>query len=574
MPTIKQLPSATAVGGSDLLPLSQNGLTRSTTVTTLLNNTQPLLSLAQGTLLGRVSAGLGSPEAISIGAGLALQAGACIASGTDHLSYPLEQSLSPGDELIVNSAATPKRLPAVKLRSLFTAGSGVQIDDTGTISVTAAASGGGSGVAGPKGDTGAQGPAGQGFTFRGVWQANTSYSAYDVVTSGGQTYVAAVSVPAAATFSAASWVLAAAQGAAGSTGPAGATGPAGPTVPATAAMVGAVKPGTGLSVAADGTLNISNVSLASIGQGGAAVGQLLGWSGTGWAPTTPASGVSLTGAAPITVASGVVSLAQNGATSGNVLTWSGSAWVPQAPSATGAAVGTALPLSNGVASAGTATAASREDHRHPTDTSRAPLSSPVFAGSITLPSWTTANRPASPAPGMEGYATDTARRETYTPAGWVQYVRVSDLPKVSGQLIGSTSVAGTTTSVAIGSGLSLFGGILSATGAPVVASVTGVTIDGTSTAASTASPYQMATADRVVDVNKTAGAQTKIVLPQSPTLWVDYTVIDGKGDAAVNNITLTAAQGGTINGQPTFVMNANNDAITLRAINATTWRIT
>lgn len=40
MPTIKQLPAATAVGGNDLIPVSQNGLTRGTTVSTLLSNTQ------------------------------------------------------------------------------------------------------------------------------------------------------------------------------------------------------------------------------------------------------------------------------------------------------------------------------------------------------------------------------------------------------------------------------------------------------------------------------------------------------------------------------------------------------
>ncbi len=103
--------------------------------------------------------------------------------------------------------------------------------------------------------------------------------------------------------------------------------------------------------------------------------------------------------------------------------------------------------------------------------------------------------------------------------------------------------------------------------------VSSVSIDGSTIVASTGAPYQMLTADRVVDVNKTTGAATKILLPSNPALWVEYTVIDGKGDAGANNITVTLASG-TINGATTFVMNANNTALTLRAVNATTWRIT
>ncbi|MGI4798250.1 MAG: hypothetical protein ACRYG8_30245 [Janthinobacterium lividum] len=370
----------------------------------------------------------------------------------------------------------------------------------------------------------------------------------------------------------AAWTLAAAQGASGPSGP---TGPAGPTIPATSTALGAIKSGTGLVVAADGTLSISNVALGSIAQGGATIGQLLGWTGVGWSPTTPAAGVNYTGNAPVTVASGVISLGQNSATVGQVLTWTGTAWQPQTPSAGGAVVGTATPLSDGAAAPGTATTASREDHRHPTDTSRAPLVGPVFTTSITLPTWTTATRPSAPTAGMEGYATDTARRETYTPAGWVQYVRTADVPAASGQLLGGSGTAGTTAAVTVGSGLSLLSGVLSATApaATPVAAISGVTIDGSAIPASTSSPYQMATADRVVDVNKTSGAATKILLPQSPTLWVEYTIIDGRGDATTNNITLAASNGGSINGQASFAMNANNDAIALRAVNATTWRV-
>lgn len=51
----------------------------------------------------------------------------------------------------------------------------------------------------------------------------------------------------------------------------------------------------------------------------------------------------------------------------------------------GASIGTATPLMDGAASAGVAATASAVDHIHPTDTTRAPLASPTFTGTVTLP---------------------------------------------------------------------------------------------------------------------------------------------------------------------------------------------
>ncbi|WP_019005735.1 pyocin knob domain-containing protein [Cohnella laeviribosi] len=51
----------------------------------------------------------------------------------------------------------------------------------------------------------------------------------------------------------------------------------------------------------------------------------------------------------------------------------------------GATAGTATPLMDGTAAVGTSTAYAREDHRHPTDTTRAPLASPAFTGTPTAP---------------------------------------------------------------------------------------------------------------------------------------------------------------------------------------------
>jgi hypothetical protein len=49
--------------------------------------------------------------------------------------------------------------------------------------------------------------------------------------------------------------------------------------------------------------------------------------------------------------------------------------------------GDSLPLMDGAATAGTSKKYSREDHRHPTDTSRAPVSNPTFTGTVTGPNF-------------------------------------------------------------------------------------------------------------------------------------------------------------------------------------------
>ena len=51
----------------------------------------------------------------------------------------------------------------------------------------------------------------------------------------------------------------------------------------------------------------------------------------------------------------------------------------------GGKAGTASPQMNGTASVGTAAKFSREDHVHPTDSTRAPLASPAFTGAPTAP---------------------------------------------------------------------------------------------------------------------------------------------------------------------------------------------
>ena len=145
MPTIKQLPVAASVSGGDVIPVSQGGTTRSLTVAGLLSSTQPALSLVPGKLLGRASLVAGGPEALSVGTGLSLAGGVVAATGDDHVRLPVVGTLTAGDEVVVNSAGAAKRMPAGVLRGLFKAGSGIAIDDAGTISAPSA------GVPGPPG---------------------------------------------------------------------------------------------------------------------------------------------------------------------------------------------------------------------------------------------------------------------------------------------------------------------------------------------------------------------------------------------------------------------------------------
>ena len=141
MPTIKQLPTATSVSVTDVLPVSQGGTTRGLSVGNLLSSTQPALSLASGSLLGRVSATAGGPEPVGVGGGLALGSGLIMATGDDHTRLAISASLSPTDEVVVNSGGIAKRMAATLLRGLFAAGTGVIIDGNGTISASATSAG-------------------------------------------------------------------------------------------------------------------------------------------------------------------------------------------------------------------------------------------------------------------------------------------------------------------------------------------------------------------------------------------------------------------------------------------------
>lgn len=73
MPTISQLPVAVAVGPDDRIMLDQAGKSVGVRTADLLASTQAALTMAQGSVLARVTQGPGGPQPIPLGAGLTLK---------------------------------------------------------------------------------------------------------------------------------------------------------------------------------------------------------------------------------------------------------------------------------------------------------------------------------------------------------------------------------------------------------------------------------------------------------------------------------------------------------------------
>ena len=112
MPTISQLPPATSVTAEDEVPVSQAGTARSASIGLILASTQPSISIASPSLLGRTSLGPGSPEQVDAGLGLQLAAGTLAANGLDHASFPLLAQVSPQTDVVVSSQGNPMLMQA------------------------------------------------------------------------------------------------------------------------------------------------------------------------------------------------------------------------------------------------------------------------------------------------------------------------------------------------------------------------------------------------------------------------------------------------------------------------------
>jgi hypothetical protein len=98
---------------------------------------QPAIIAPTGVLLGRVSIDPGGPEPVVLGTGLVLSANTVEATGADHALFAPKAVLVPTDQVVLSSGGTPALLPLAALRGLFSAGSNVTIDQSGTISAAA-----------------------------------------------------------------------------------------------------------------------------------------------------------------------------------------------------------------------------------------------------------------------------------------------------------------------------------------------------------------------------------------------------------------------------------------------------
>jgi hypothetical protein len=79
----------------------------------------------------------------------------------------------------------------------------------------------------------------------------------------------------------------------------------------------------------------------------------------------------------------------------------------------------------------------------------------------------------------------------------------------------------------------------------------------------TTTPITAALTDSIVISNMAAASAVAVTLPTTPTTGLELTIKDGKGDAGANNITISPAGGGTIDGAGTKVINTNWGAVTL-----------
>lgn len=83
--------------------------------------------------------------------------------------------------------------------------------------------------------------------------------------------------------------------------------------------------------------------------------------------------------------------------------------------------------------------------------------------------------------------------------------------------------------------------------------------------------YTVGATTNVVVINKDTGSATAVTLPSSPATGLTVTVKDGKGDAATNNITVSAASG-NIDGSATSVISADYGARVF-VYNGTQWNV-
>lgn len=85
-------------------------------------------------------------------------------------------------------------------------------------------------------------------------------------------------------------------------------------------------------------------------------------------------------------------------------------------------------------------------------------------------------------------------------------------------------------------------------------------------------PVTVAADADVIYTDLTAPGAVSVVLPVAAKIGAEVTVLDGKGDAGANNITVTVASAGTINGGANLVISTNRGGARFIKTAATEWR--
>lgn len=84
-------------------------------------------------------------------------------------------------------------------------------------------------------------------------------------------------------------------------------------------------------------------------------------------------------------------------------------------------------------------------------------------------------------------------------------------------------------------------------------------------------PYAALPEDSSIVVNLTSAGASSVVLSATAPIGSRVTVVDGKGDANTNNITVSVASSGTINGASTNVISTARGVATYQKVSATAW---
>jgi hypothetical protein len=85
------------------------------------------------------------------------------------------------------------------------------------------------------------------------------------------------------------------------------------------------------------------------------------------------------------------------------------------------------------------------------------------------------------------------------------------------------------------------------------------------------SPYNAVAGDQEIFTNLTVAGAVSVVLSAAAKIGQRVEVIDGKGDAGANNVTVTVAGGGTINGGANSVIATNRSKGVYIKTGATSW---